>query len=134
MADQCTDGTIDPAFKFPGSFVSNFAPDLTLVPERKALVAAWRVSNPGKTFSAFGPTSYGATQVLMQAVKKACVDKKGTIERKDVLARVKSVKIKDWILGGSFAWSTKTNDPLNGGFWLFKIGSDGKAVQIAKIG
>ena len=43
-----TDGTIDPAFKFPGSFVSNFAPDLNLIPAKKALVDQWKKANPGR--------------------------------------------------------------------------------------
>jgi branched-chain amino acid transport system substrate-binding protein len=129
-----TDGTIDPAFKFPGSYVSNFAPDLTLDPSKKALIDQWKAANPGRTFSAFGPTSYGAAQVIIEAAKKACDARKGTITRQDVLRRIKSVTIKDWILGGSFAWSKKTNDPLNGSFWLFQIQSDGTAKQIAKIG
>ena len=59
---------------------------------------------------------------------------KGTITRQAVLRRIKTVKIADWILGGSFALSKKTNDPLNGSFWLFQIQSDGTAKQIAKIG
>ncbi len=129
-----TDGTIDPAFKFPGSYVSNFAPDLNLDPSKKALVDQWKKANPGRTFSAFGPTSYGATEVILRAAKKACIDGKGSITRQDVLRRIKTVKIADWILGGSFAWSKKTNDPLNGSFWLFQIQSDGTAKQIAKIG
>jgi len=70
----------------------------------------------------------------MRATKHACVDRKGTITRQDVLRRIKTVKIADWILGGSFAFSRKTNDPLNGGFWLFQIQADGTAKQIAKIG
>lgn len=129
-----TDGTIDPAFKFPGSYVSNFAPDLNLDPSKKALVAQWKKANPGRTFSAFGPTSYGAAQVIMEATKKACVAGNGTITRQAVLRRIKSVRISNWILGGSFAFSKKTNDPLNGSFWLFQIQSDGSAKQIAKIG
>ena len=44
------------------------------------------------------------------------------------------MKIADWILGGSFAFSKKTNDPLNGSFWLFQIQSDGTAKQISKLG
>lgn len=129
-----TDGTIDPAFKFPGSYVSNFAPDLNLDPSKKALIDQWKKANPGRTFSAFGPTSYGATEVIMRAAKKACIDNKGSITRQDVLRRIKTVRIKDWILGGSFAWSKKTNDPLNGGYWLFKVQPDGTTKQIAKLG
>ena len=128
-----TDGTIAPEFKFPGSYASVFAPDLTLDPSKKALVDQWKKDNPGRTFSAFGPTSYGATEVILRAAKKACIDGKGTITRQDVLRRIKSVKIKDWILGGSFAWSTKTNDPLYGAYWLFKIQPDGQNKQIAKL-
>ena len=36
------------------------------------------------------------------------------------------MKITKWILGGSFQFSTKTNDPLNAKFYIFKIQSDGK--------
>jgi hypothetical protein len=35
------------------------------------------------------------------------------------------VKINNWILGGNFRWSTKTNDPLNAKFYIFKIQSNG---------
>jgi branched-chain amino acid transport system substrate-binding protein len=129
-----TDGTIDPAFKFPGSFVSNFAPDIKLDAARKALVDAWQKDNPGRTFSAFGPPAYGAVQVILNAIKIACDKKGGSIDRVDVLRSMKSVRVADWILGGSFRFSTKTNDPLNGGFWLFQIQSDGTTKQIAKIG
>jgi branched-chain amino acid transport system substrate-binding protein len=130
-----TDGTIDPAFKFPGSYVSNFAPDISNDPSKKLLVAQWKKANPGRTFSSFGPPSYGATQVIMEAAKKACTaNNNGSITRQDVLRRIKAVKIADWILGGSFAWSKKTNDPLNGSFWLYQLQADGSAKQIAKLG
>ena len=33
--------------------------------------------------------------------------------------------IKNWILGGSFKWSTKSNDPLNAKFYIFQIQSNG---------
>ena len=33
----------------------------------------------------------------------------------------------NWILGGNFRFSSKTNDPLNGGFWLFQVQADGTA-------
>ena len=129
-----TDGTIDPAFKFPGSLVSNFAPDINLDPTRKTLVDAWKAANPGRTFSSFGPPAYGATQVILQAIKNACTKKKNSIDRIDVLRSVKSVRVAQWVLGGSFRFSTKTNDPLNGGFWLFQIQSDGTSKQLAKLG
>ena len=38
-----------------------------------------------------------------------------------MLWKVKSVRVKDWLLGGSFRFSTKSNDPLNGYFYIFQI-------------
>ena len=42
------------------------------------------------------------------------------------------MKIPNWILGGTFAFSTKTNDPLNAKFYIFQIQSNGayKLVQL----
>ena len=44
------------------------------------------------------------------------------------------MKIKNWILGGTFTWSTKSNDPLNAKFYIFQIQSNGsyKLVQYAR--
>lgn len=121
-----SDGTNSPdQFKAPGAYVSNFAPDITAIPADKQLIAGWQKANPGKSVGSFGPPSYGAVQVAESAIKKACADKKGTISRADVYSRVNGVKIKNWLLGGSFAFSTKTHDPKNGKFYIFQIGSDG---------
>ena len=38
---------------------------------------------------------------------------------------LKKVSIPNWILGGSFKWSTKSNDPLNAKFYIFQIQSNG---------
>jgi hypothetical protein len=38
---------------------------------------------------------------------------------------VKKVRIAQSILGGSFRFSTKTNDPLNAKFYVFQIQSNG---------
>jgi branched-chain amino acid transport system substrate-binding protein len=120
------DGSNDPsAFKQPGSYVSNFAPDITGIAADKALVAGWKKANPGKAVGSFGPPSYGATQVALNAIALACKAGHGTATRQAVLQNVKKVSIKNWILGGSFKWSTKTNDPLNAKFYIFQIQSNG---------
>ena len=41
-------------------------------------------------------------------------------------SNMKKVTIKNWILGGTFKWSTKTNDPLNAHFFIFQIQPNGK--------
>jgi len=121
------DGSDTPAqYNKPGGYVSNFAPDITGIASDKAVIAAWKKDNPGKQVGSFGPPTYGATQVLLTAIKNACTAGHGTLKsRKDVLRQVKKVRIKNWILGGSFRFSTKTNDPLNAKFYIFKIQSDG---------
>jgi branched-chain amino acid transport system substrate-binding protein len=127
------DGTVDPAFKFPGSYVSNFAPDLTIDASKKAIVDAWKADNPGKDVLPFGPPAYGAVQVILNAAKKACTKKGGQIDRVDVLRAARYLRVPDWILGGTFRFSTKTGDPLNGGFWLFQIQSDGSLKQLQRL-
>jgi branched-chain amino acid transport system substrate-binding protein len=122
-----SDGSNDAtAFKVPGSYVSNFAPDITAISSNKAIVAGWKKANPGKQIGSFGPPAYAATQVMLHAIKNACVAGHGTIKAKrDVLKQVKKVKINNWILGGKFQFSTKTNDPLNAKFYIFQIQSNG---------
>jgi ABC-type branched-subunit amino acid transport system substrate-binding protein len=120
------DGTDTPAqFKAPGSYVSTFAPDITGIKADAALVAGWKKDNPGKSVGSFGPPSYGAAQIAMNAIKLACAKGHGTVTRQLVLQNFKKVTIKNWILGGTFKWSTKSNDPLNAKFYIFQIQPNG---------
>jgi branched-chain amino acid transport system substrate-binding protein len=120
------DGSNDPsAFKAAGSYVSNFAPDITGIKTDAAIVAGWKKDNPGKAVGSFGPPSYGATQVALQAIALACKQGHGTTNRQAVLRNIKKVKIKNWILGGDLRWSTKSNDPLNAKFYIFQIQPNG---------
>src|SRR5581483_728449 len=120
------DGSDDSTqFKQPGSFVSNFAPDITGIKADAGIISGWKKDNPGKSVGSFGPPSYGAVQILMNAIKLACNQGHGTATRQSVLANMKKVSIKNWILGGSFKWSTKSNDPLNAKFYIFQIQSNG---------
>jgi branched-chain amino acid transport system substrate-binding protein len=121
------DGSNSPdQFKTAGSYVSNFAPDITGIPADKALIAGWQKDNRGKTIGSFGPPTYGAVQVILKAIKLACISGHGSIDRRDVIRNVKKVRISNWILGGTFRWSTKSNDPLNAKFYIFQIQSNGK--------
>lgn len=121
------DGSNSPSqFKLAGSYVSNFAPDISGIARNKAIIAGWKKDNPNATLGSFGPPTYGAVQVALTAVKNACNAGKGTLkDRRAVLGKVKSVRIKEWLLGGSFRFSTKSNDPLNGSFYIFQIQTDG---------
>jgi branched-chain amino acid transport system substrate-binding protein len=123
------DGVNDPSsFKKAGSLVSNFAPQITSIAADKALIAAWKKDNPGKTVGSFGPPTYGAVQVMLMAIKAACDKGKGSLaKRAAVIQHVRKVKVdKGWILGGKFAWSqVNTNDPNTAKFYIMEIQSDG---------
>jgi branched-chain amino acid transport system substrate-binding protein len=121
------DGSNSPTqFKTPGAYVSNFAPDITGIAADKALIAGWQKDNKGKTIGSFGPPTYGAVQMILKAIKLACIAGHGSFDRRDVIRNVKKVRISNWILGGAFRWSTKSNDPLNAKFYIFQIQSNGK--------
>lgn len=120
------DGSNDPSqFKVPGSYVSNFAPDITAIQADNSLIAGWKKDNSGKAVGSFGPPSYGAAQIAMNAIKLACTQGHGKATRQTVFQNMKKVTIKNWILGGTFKWSTKSNDPLNAKFYIFQIGANG---------
>jgi len=121
------DGTNDSdKFKVPGSLVSNFAGPIDSISYDQPIIAGWKKDNPGATLGSFGPPAYGAAQVAMAAIAKACAKDGGVLKsRKDVISQVKHVVIKNWILGGTFRFSTKTNDPLNGRFTIFQIQGNG---------
>jgi ABC-type branched-subunit amino acid transport system substrate-binding protein len=121
------DGANNPEqFRVPGSYVSNFAGPIDAFAYNRQLIAGWKRDNPRSEVGSFGPPSYGAVQVALLAIKRACIAKKnGSINRVDVLRQVKKVRIKNWILGGDFRFSTKTNDPLNGKFYIFQVQPNG---------
>ena len=123
------DGVNDPSsFKTAGSFVSNFAPQITSIAADKALIAAWKKDNPGKTVGSFGPPTYGAVQVMLKAIKAACDKGKGKLAKRGaVIANVRKVTVDSgWILGGKFGWSkVNTNDVNTTKFYIMQIQSDG---------
>ena len=121
------DGTNSPdKFKLTGSYVSNFAPDISGYAYNKALIAGWKKDNPGATLGSFGPPAYLAVEVALNAIKRACDLGNGEIkDRRDVVRNVKRIVVKNSILGGDFRFSTKSNDPLNAKFYIFQIQSNG---------
>ena len=110
----------------PGSYLSNFAAPIDLFPYNRSIIAGWKRDNSNATLGSFGPPTYGAIQVILNSIKRACDAGNGTIaNRRDILKQVKRFNVKQWILGGNFRFSTKTNDPLNGQFYIFEIQSNG---------
>ena len=121
------DGTNSPdKFKLTGAYVSNFAPDISGFAYNKPLIDGWKKDNPNAALGSFGPPTYLAVQVALNAIKRACDLGKGQIQdRRDVVRNVKRITVKNSILGGDFRFSTKSNDPLNAKFYIFQIQSNG---------
>ena len=63
-----------------GGYISNFAPDITSIKADAPVIAAWKKANPGKQVGSFGPPTYGATQILLTAIKNACTAGHGTLK------------------------------------------------------
>ena len=121
------DGTDDPSqFKVPGSYVSTFAPDIRAIAYNKALIAGWQKDNPGAVLGSFGPPAYLATQVALNAIKRACDIGKGRIDdRRDVIRNVKQILVKNAIIGGDFRFSPVSNDPVRAKYYIFEIQKNG---------
>src|SRR6185436_14562631 len=87
------DGSNAPAqFKLNGSYVSNFAPDISGIASSKALIDGWKKANPNAQLGSFGPPAYLAVEVALNAIKKACDAGKGKIaNRKLVIRNVKKI-------------------------------------------
>jgi branched-chain amino acid transport system substrate-binding protein len=93
-----TDGVFSPQdFTVEGSQLSSFSPDVQNNPDYADLVQEFE-DRYGQ-FGAFGLTTYPATQVVLDAVKKACDDDDGTADRAAVADAVKKTDISDSILG-----------------------------------
>jgi branched-chain amino acid transport system substrate-binding protein len=121
------DGTNNPsAFKIPGSYVSNFAPDISGIRGNAARIAGWKKDNPKASLGSFGPPTYLATQVAMIAIRKACDAGGGTINnRAAVLKYVRGTVVPNSILGGTFRFSKSNNEPVNPKFYIFQIQKNG---------
>jgi branched-chain amino acid transport system substrate-binding protein len=121
------DGTNSPdKFKLAGSYLSNFAPDISGVPGNAARIAGWKKDNPKSSLGSFGPPTYLATEVLLSAIRKACDAGGGSISnRAAVLKYVRSVVIPRSILGGTFRFAKVNNEPVKPKFYIFQIQKNG---------
>lgn len=122
------DGTNSPGkFKLAGSYVSNFAPDISAISYNKALIAGWKKDNPKASLGSFGPPTYLAVEVVLSAIRKACDagGGSGISNRAAVLKYVRSAVIPKSILGGTFRFAKVNNEPVNPKFYIFQIQKNG---------
>lgn len=125
-----TDGTDSPSqFKIPGSYVSNFGPDIST---SKSMLDESIVKGVAKygPYGAFGIPTYSAAQVEMDAIHSVCAAGK-TPSRSNVLAAIRKTDIpaSQNPLGIKIAFAKNGNLAGSPGY-LFKINSAGKYVSI----
>lgn len=113
-----TDGAYSPAqFKPRNGYVSVFAPDIQFDPKARALVREYRTWSKNKSFGAFGPATYLAGLVAMDAIRRACADGRAT--RAEVVRMTQRTNIPS-IFGGTVRFS-RVGDPLPTKFIIYKV-------------
>jgi branched-chain amino acid transport system substrate-binding protein len=125
-----TDGTDSPSqFMIPGSYVSNFGPDISTSKSAldKSIVKGVAKYGP---YGAFGVPTYAAAQVAATAIHNVCA-KGATPTRANVLAAIRKIDIAPAKnpLGVKLAFTSK-GDLVGSPGYLFKINSAGKYISI----
>jgi branched-chain amino acid transport system substrate-binding protein len=125
-----TDGTSSASqFFYPGSYVSNFAPDISTLknPLDKAVVKDIKAQG---SYGPFGVPSYVAADVEMKAIASVCKSGKAP-SRANVLAAVRKTNIPANMnpLGEVIKFKAD-GDLTHSQFFLFKINPKGKYIQI----
>jgi branched-chain amino acid transport system substrate-binding protein len=113
-----TDGAYSPSqFKPREGYVSVFAPDPHFDPSARRLIREYNRFSKNKEFGAFGPATYMAGLVAMNAIEAACAD--GRTNRAEVVRQVRRTNIPS-IFGGRLRFSA-AGDPLPTRFVIYKV-------------
>ena len=126
-----TDGTDSPSqFKIPGSYVSNFGPDIS---GNKSALDKSIVKGVAKygPYGAFGLPTYEATDVVMKAIAAVC--KAGnTPARANVLSAIRKTHIAATANPLGIPIGFQSNGNLAGSYgYLFHINGKGQYVEIS---
>jgi branched-chain amino acid transport system substrate-binding protein len=125
-----TDGTSSASqFFYPGSYVSNFAPDISTLKNPLDQAVVKNIKKQG-SYGPFGVPSYAAADVEMRAIAAVCKSGK-TPSRANVLAQVRKTNIpaNQNILGEAIKFKAD-GDLTHSQFYLFKINPKGKYIQV----
>ena len=125
-----TDGTDSPGqFVIPGTYVSNFGPDISSSksPLAKSIVSGVKKYGP---YGSFGVPTWEATTVVMDAIASVCKSGK-TPSRANVLAAVRKTNIpaSKSAMGVPIQFAANGNLVAKAGY-LFHINSKGTYVEI----
>jgi branched-chain amino acid transport system substrate-binding protein len=107
-----------------GSYASIFAPDIHGIAGAAEVVAAADAS--GTTWGSFGPPTYVATMVVLEAAKRA--SQAGNLTRAGVLAEVGKTNMSSSILGIPISFDA--NGEVQGASFFISQVKGGKFVQV----
>lgn len=102
-----------------GAYVSSFAPDISGLESSADVVA--RYTEQYGDFGTFGPPTYAAAMVILEAMQRAF--EAGNLTREGVLAEVANTDQELSILGIPLAFD-ENGDVLNASFYIFQVQGD----------
>jgi branched-chain amino acid transport system substrate-binding protein len=121
-----TDGVYSPSqFKPRIGYVSIFAADLHFLKSARGIVREYNRFSKNKTFGAFGPPTYMASWIAMNAIVRACAD--GNVTRGELTPLVQRSTTPS-ILGGNIRFNGK-GDIVGARFELYRV-TNGKYSQL----
>jgi branched-chain amino acid transport system substrate-binding protein len=123
-----SDGAYSPSqFKPRNGYVSVFAPDVSFDPSARQIVNAYKKWSKNKEFGAFGPATYMAGLVAMNAIQRVC-QQTGRVTRAAVVPAVQRTNISSIISKNNLRFDAK-GDVRGGTFAIYKI-TNGKYAPV----
>ena len=114
-----TDGAYSPSqFKPRSGYVSVFAPDLHFDPSARRIIAEYRRFVKKDESGAYGPATYMAGYVAMDAIRRACAN--GSATRAEVVQKTRSTNVPS-IIGDNIRFDAKGDLKGGGEFVIYKI-------------
>jgi branched-chain amino acid transport system substrate-binding protein len=119
-----SDGLFSPDdFSIEGSYVSSFAPDITGLDDPAVQELATAFEQEYGDFGTFGPPTFAATTVVIDAAYRACQDGEEP-SREVVLGNVETTDFSESILGQPIAFD-ENGDIQDATFFIFQVAADG---------
>jgi branched-chain amino acid transport system substrate-binding protein len=119
-----SDGLFSPDdFKIAGSYVSSFAPDITGLDDPAIQELAAAFEEEYGDFGTFGPPTFAATTVVMEAATAVC-EAGEEPTREAILEQMPETNLEESILGQPITF-TENGDIEDATFFIFQVAEDG---------
>ena len=117
-----SDGLFSEDFTHEGSYVSSFAPDIRAIETSADLVAGYE-EEFGEFSSTFGPPSFAAMRVVLDAITRACEE--GEPTREAVAEQIDQTSTDESILGEGITFD-ENGDVEGARFFIFQVQGPGE--------